>query len=459
MIRVLTIVGDLDAGGTQRVAQNCAIGYKKAGLESAVLAMNGGGSREESLSIANVDLFIGGALRKDKDSAFQLAKKWNPTVVHIHRHGRTDLETGLVMREFKERGCPILETNVFARTDYSRDRGLIDVHLHLSRWSLWKWQQWSRIVKPIPIGVVVPNAIDTAAFYPASYEECLQFRKENRIPEEAFVFGRIGQPWLGKWSTVIFDAFQIVANNHQDVYLLLVGLPEELRIKIKLLPVNVRQRVVEIPFIYGDENLRVCYTTMNTFLHASSIGESFGMVLTEAMLCGCPVITLSTPAKDNSQLEVVGHERGGLIVTDKKSMVEAMLCLYSDKPLRERLAKQGAEWVRSKYDISRVMPTLTKIVKIALETRSRNELRDALEKDPDLIMHVDHAEILSLVHNTLGKTSLKNRILMRVVHNPYNYRLYVQWRGMKVMQIFFQLLNAFRGIGGVVPKDACSQKS
>ena len=49
---------------------------------------------------------------------------------------------------------------------------------------------------------------------------------------------------------------------------------------------------------------------MDGFLHVSRIGESFGMVLCEAMLCGVPVVTLSTPLKDNSQLEVVGPRRG-----------------------------------------------------------------------------------------------------------------------------------------------------
>jgi glycosyltransferase involved in cell wall biosynthesis len=428
MIRVLTIVCDLGPGGTQRVAQNCAIGYKKAGLESAVLAMNGGGSREESLSITNVDLFIGGALRKDKDSAFHLAKKWNPTVVHIHRHGRTDLETGLIMRDFKERGCPILETNVFARTDYSRDRGLIDVHLHLSRWSLWKWQQWSRIVKPAPIGVVVPNVVDSRAFFPVPSDKSRASRKDHGIPGEAFVIGRVGQPWLGKWSGLMFDAFKMVASIHKDVYLLLVGMPKQLRARIKLLPWNLQQRIIEIPFILGDENLRTCYSSMDAFLHASSIGESFGMVLAEAMLCGCPIITLSTPVKDNSQLEVVGHERGGLVVTNTKSMVEAMLRLYSDKVLREKFARQGAEWVRAKYDVSQVMPTLIKIIKITLASRTRSELCASLKEDSDLITQVNYKEVQSLLKNVMGKTSLRERVLMRVVHNPYIYKFYIFMR-------------------------------
>jgi hypothetical protein len=190
----------------------------------------------------------------------------------------------------------------------------------------------------------------------------------------------------------------------------------------------VQHRIIEIPFIYGDENLRVCYTAMNTFLHASSIGESFGLVLAEAMLCGCPVITLSTPAKDNSQLEVVGHERGGLVVTDKQSMVDAMLRLYEHESERKQLARQGSGWVKAHYDVNKVMQTLMKIVNLTLTKRDQKELGTAMHIDPELITHVSQAEILSLLNNTLGKTQMKDRILMKIVHNPRIYRDYIRMK-------------------------------
>ena len=44
-IRFLTIVSTLTRGGTERAAVNYALGYRRAGFPSAVLAYNGGGPR------------------------------------------------------------------------------------------------------------------------------------------------------------------------------------------------------------------------------------------------------------------------------------------------------------------------------------------------------------------------------------------------------------------------------
>ena len=49
-MRVLTVVGDLGPGGTQRVAQNYTVGYKQAGCEAAVLAITAGGPRVRELN-------------------------------------------------------------------------------------------------------------------------------------------------------------------------------------------------------------------------------------------------------------------------------------------------------------------------------------------------------------------------------------------------------------------------
>lgn len=423
-MRVLTIVEDLGPGGTQRAAQNYTLGYKQAGYETAVLAMNAGGSREQELKNADIPVFIGGKLPEEQSRALQYANEWKPDIIHIHRRGFAEPKTAYVLKELKTSHNRVLETNVFSRVDYSSDRNLIDVHLQLSYWCLWKWKQWSCGINPLPIGTVLPYMIDTSAFYSVSSDIQNAFRNFYGIPQEAFVFGRIGQRSLPKWSPIIFAAFAEVAKKYPQAYLLLIGLPDELRPLLASISTTVRQRIIEIPFIQGDENLRTCYSAIDVFLHASSIGESFGMVLAESQLCGCPVITLSTPHKDNSQLEVVGHKRGGLIVTNQESMIEAMVQLVEDKTLRQYLSQEGSKWVKSKYDICEVMPTLLKISQIALASENRYQLKARLINEPEIVMNVDWLDIQELLINTIGTTSLKERVLMHIVHNYLFYRLY-----------------------------------
>ena len=120
---------------------------------------------------------------------------------------------------------PVIETNHFSRVDDSPDRAHIDVHMQLSRWCMWKWRQWARGLRPPPLGAVVPHIIDGAAFRPADEPTRRAFRSEHGIPEDAFVFGRLGQPHHSKWSPVAFRAFASVAERYPEAWLLLIGLP------------------------------------------------------------------------------------------------------------------------------------------------------------------------------------------------------------------------------------------
>ena len=87
------------------------------------------------------------------------------------------------------------------------------------------------------------------------------------------------------------------------------------------------------------------YSSLDCFLHAARIGESFGMVLAEAMLCGCPVVTASRPFKDNSQVEVVGHLKGGVVARSAKSLATALRAFRFDPGIRQQLQSNLRQWV------------------------------------------------------------------------------------------------------------------
>lgn len=100
-------------------------------------------------------------------------------------------------------------------------------------------------------------------------------------------------------------AFQAVAQAEPRAWLAVCGLPESLQAMVSKLPEAIRSRIIELPMTDSDEELSRYYGLMDVFVHVSEKGESFGMVLCEAMLSGAPVTTLSTPLRDNSQIEVV----------------------------------------------------------------------------------------------------------------------------------------------------------
>ena len=432
-MRILTIVPWLSSGGTERAAQNCSIAYAEHGQEVAVLAYDRGGPRAEILESAGIPVFIGGLSADELDGALQRAAAWRPDIIHIHRTGHTDPRSAGIIRRLKSDApgrLPVIETSHFSRADRSDDRFLFDVHIQLSKWCMWKWQLWARGLKPPPLGVVVPHMVDTEAFFPAGAEARAEFRAELGVPENAFLFGRLAQPNLASWSPILFKAFARVARDDERAHLLVVGLPEVLGKHVEALAEDIRRRVIVHSFVHGDEAVRTCYSALDCFAHASMAGESFGFVLLESLLCGTPVLTVSTPARGNSQVEVVGHERGGLIATDGTSMAEAMRRMMGDASLRQRLVEQGQEWIRQEYAPQRITPRLIRLFQLALQAGGPEDLRGALEDDDAFVTRVERSEIERLMTHTMGRVSLKDRLLLELGHVPFMHRA---WVGAKAL--------------------------
>jgi glycosyltransferase involved in cell wall biosynthesis len=427
-LRILTVVKDLRPGGTQRVARNFAAAYRQFNVESALFAYQSGGALEESVAQDNVELIP----RNAKDLQFGLSQAiaWQPDVVHIHRAGVTDAVSGSIIRALRHaprRGTTarvgMLETNVFARADYSEDAAHIDVHFFLSKWCLWKWQGWAADIRPRPLGVVLPNLVMHAEFQRPAEAARRDFRRQWRIPQEALLFGRIGSPLSSKWSPVILSAFSSHARRNPAARLLLVGLPDDLKSAVAALPADIRARIAQIDFLHGNRVLCEAYAAMDVFLHAAQIGESFGMVLAEALCCGTPVITLSTPAKDNSQLEIVGHRRGGLVVASEAGMVEAMIQM-EDPATRERLARNGAAHIQAHFGVSQVVPLALEIATASAAGLTPEVLRSRVAAMTGVTTEASSHEIQLLMRDCIGRYPIGTPALLRLVSAPLLYRAY-----------------------------------
>lgn len=412
-MRILTVVRNLGPGGTQRSAQSHAVGYRDAGHESAVLAYEGGGPREAELAAEGIEVFVGDP--DDPASAIERAVAWRADSVHIHRMGREDPVSADIMRRLRaESARAVIETNHFARADRSADCRLIDVHIQLSRWCLWQWRRRCRGMRPRPIGIALPHIIRADRFSPGTADERAQWRAEHNIPADAVLFGRVAQPLQPKWSPVLFQAFEKVAAEDANAWLLVVGLPPADRSLIDAMPEPIRRRVVQIEFLHGDEALKACYNALDVFAHACRIGETFGMVICEAALCGVPTITLSTPLRDNSQIEVVGHGRGGLVAGDTASFADAMHTLAADPALREKLSQGAGRWVRESCTSERITSACIDLLQAAHESGSHEELARRVSQLDSVESKASTADLQSVLKSAPGAASLKARVLMEL---------------------------------------------
>ncbi len=345
-MRILTVVAGMGVGGTERAAQNLSLGLKALGAEVAVLAHAERGPREHAYRDAGIPVF------GPEDGAD--APGWKPDIVHIHRAGYANARETALLRKLRPPRVKVLETNVFARFDAGAGGALIDAHCLLSQWCAYKWRAWGGAAALAKEMHVLPNPVDADGIGRVPDTRRAALRESLGIPAQRFVFGRVGQPNPEKWSPRIFDALGEVLDRGHDVGLFLVGAPADLMAAADRLPDDLRERIVSLPVTASDRQLSEYLTAMDGFLHLSRIGESFGMVLCEAMLCGLPVVTLSTPLKDNSQLEVVGHGIGGLVALTPEAVPEAMIALMEDADLQARVGVGGPAWVRGRFGVELV---------------------------------------------------------------------------------------------------------
>jgi glycosyltransferase involved in cell wall biosynthesis len=267
----------------------------------------------------------------------------------------------------------------------------------------------------------LPNAVDTNSIVALSDAQRQTARASLNIPPDRFVFGRVGQPMIHKWSSAILEAFQKVLQQH-DICLLLVGAPPEIVRSLGSVPDDVKSRIIVVPVTTSDEHLSSLIGAMDGFLHISAIGESFGMVLCEAMLGGIPVVTLSTPLKDNSQLEVVGHEKGGLVALTMDAVPTAMSRLINDRPLREAVRTGGHSWVANRFGVDVVARRAVDIYQSVLSNVPASRLSGIDNPDAP----PDQAWLRDMLSKGIGhELDVQTALKLRLLHNPQLYRAYL----------------------------------
>ncbi|MBN2884519.1 glycosyltransferase family 4 protein [Patescibacteria group bacterium] len=382
-MRILTIVFNLNKGGTQRAAQIFAEAYKKLGHDSRILTLYGLGSRFEEIK-DDFKIWQGVG-----DSNLKEIKEWNPEVIHIHSHGPKAEDISRLFDFLPIDKIKIIEQNVFSKPSPWMDR--VDISFQLSDWAYWLYMLRGG---DMTRATIIPYPIISDRFTNRETALVSAFKVKYNIPEEAFVIGRIGQSEVGKWSLMLIDIFNRLAKKYTNLYLVVVNPPANIVQAISRS--NYKNRIRHIEKINGDENLSIAYSSFDLMLHIAEMGESFGYALVESILCGTPVVALSTPWGDNSQGEVVFNGVGGYVANSRKALIQTVAKYINREIIHEAdIARQN---IIKRYDYLLVT----------------QKALDSLKTERKMDKQELNVKIINILKNTVDKTKMLTVFLIKM---------------------------------------------
>jgi phosphatidyl-myo-inositol alpha-mannosyltransferase len=186
---------------------------------------------------------------------------------------------------------------------------------------------------------IIPNGVEVGRFATAAPHPSL---RDADAPVLLFV-GRLERR---KGLVEALRAYVTVRRQHRDVRLVVVGEgPEGERVR-DLVPGELRDGIRMVGRVEGGELPRY-HAAADIFLAPSLGGESFGIVLVEAMAAGIPVVASSIPG----YASVVQDDVTGRLVPpgDADALARTIAGLLDDRAARSRLA-DAARREAERYD-------------------------------------------------------------------------------------------------------------
>ena len=222
--------------------------------------------------------------------------------------------------------------------------------------------------------VVIPNGIYASRYHNGTPQEKWQ---GNTI---GFI-GRFEEPRKGL--SVLVDALPVIARFAPDVKVFVAGPGDSTEVEKSIDP-QLRHRFTFLGKI-SEEDKANFMSSISIYVAPNTGGESFGIILAEALAGGACVVASDIPAFD----DLLGHGQFGAIFKseDSTDLAKVIIDLLRDEKKRSQLAAAGrvrgqsfdweviAQQIYSVYEMSIVG---SEKVKLASDTRSWNRF---LSKD------------------------------------------------------------------------------
>ncbi len=179
---------------------------------------------------------------------------------------------------------------------------------------------------------IIPNGVDLRRF------------RGDAPPIERYLDGRPNILFVGRWEkrkglSYLIRAYELVRREFPEARLLVAGPEGRHGRAYRSYAEKHGLRGIEFIGRVSDEDLPRYYAACDIFCAPSISGESFGIVLPEAMASGKPVVTTDI----EGYRQVVGHGESGLLVPprDERALAGALRHLLQNPGERARLGANG----------------------------------------------------------------------------------------------------------------------
>lgn len=225
-------------------------------------------------------------------------------------------------------------------------------------------------------GVDVPLDVLPTGVYVDRFEkgDGRAFRRSHGIAEQAFVAGYVGRLAPEKNLSFLAEAVEQFVAGVPDAHFLVVGAGPS---KGQLLEVFADQRSAERLHLVGSlegEELIEAYHAIDTFVFASRT-ETQGMVLTEAMAAGKPVVAIDAPGVR----EVVRDRDNGRLIDsqDADAFAEALREIAQASPEQRRAYSKAARATAAEFSMQKSARGLVEVYAKVLDREPRGAKDDS----------------------------------------------------------------------------------
>jgi len=191
---------------------------------------------------------------------------------------------------------------------------------------------------------ILPNMIDACQF--SLQEDCGALKKELGVPADTKLVSMIARLHPQKdWDTFLQVAQQVQKEFEKTCLFLIIGLgPEEKKLRDYV----ETHRIQNVMFLGYRKDIPHVLHNSDIFI-LTSTHEPFGIVILEAMACGCPVVS----TRSSGPASIVEDGVDGMLseVGDVQGLTNHIIRLLKDEAFAHKLTRNAKQKITDGYNL------------------------------------------------------------------------------------------------------------